>query len=80
MSQVLKSEQQNKEEVDEIINTRVVNIEDLAGKSDAEMKKDLEKMKTEEKVSAADKQKELNKKTLESLAESSSTVEEDHDS
>lgn len=57
----------------------MVNIEDLAGKSDAEMKKDLEKMKTEEKVSAADKQKELNKKTLESLAESSSTVEEDRD-
>jgi hypothetical protein len=80
LSQVLQSEQQHKEEVDEIINTRVVNIEDLAGKSDAEMKKDLEKMKTEEKVSAADKQKELNKKTLESLAESSSTVEEDHDS
>lgn len=40
----------------------------------------MEKLKTEEKVSAADKQKELNKKTLESLAESSATVEEDHDS
>ena len=79
LSQVLKSEQQNKEEVDEIINTRVVNVEDLAGKSDADMKKDLEKMKAEEKVSAADKQKELNKRTLESLAESSATTEEDHD-
>ena len=80
LSQVLQSEQQHKEEVDEIINTRVVNIEDLAGKSDADVKKEMEKMKTEEKVSAADKQKELNKKTLESLAESSSAVEEDHDS
>lgn len=37
LSQVLKSESQNKEEVDEIINTRVVNIADLTGKSDAEM-------------------------------------------
>lgn len=80
LSQVLQSEQQHKEEVDEIINTRVVNIEDLAGKSDADVRKDLEKMKTAEKVSDADKQKELNKKTLESLAESSSPVEEDHDS
>lgn len=80
LSQVLQSEQQHKEEVDEIINTRVVNIEDLAGKSDADVKKEMEKMKIEEKVSAADKQKELNKKTLESLAESSSAVEEDHDS
>ena len=60
LSQVLKSEQSNKDEVDEIMNTRVVNIEDLAGKSDADMKKDLEKLKKEEKVSAADKQKELN--------------------
>jgi hypothetical protein len=58
----------------------VVNIEDLAGKTDAEMRKDMDKLRTEEKVSAADKQKELNKKTLESLAESSSTVDEDHDS
>lgn len=58
----------------------MVNIEDLAGKTDAEMRKDMDKLRTEEKVSAADKQKELNKKTLESLAESSSTVDEDHDS
>lgn len=45
MSQVLKSEQANKEEVDEIINTRVVNIADLTGKSDADMQKDFDKMK-----------------------------------
>lgn len=79
LSQVLSSDQQNKEAVDEILNTRVVNVADLAGKSDAELKKDLDKMKSEEKVSAADKQKELNKKTLESLAEASSTIEEDRE-
>lgn len=62
------------------MNTRVVNVADLAGKSDAELKKDLDKMKSEEKVSAADKQKELNRKTLESLAEASSTMEEDRES
>ena len=56
MSQVLKSEQQNKEEVDEIINTRVVNISDLTGKSDSDVVKDLEKMKkTDKKMTAADK-------------------------
>lgn len=55
LSQVLKAEQQNKDEVDEIINTRVVDIEDLAGKSDAEMKSDLEKLKKEEKAADANK-------------------------
>ena len=49
LSQVLKSESQNKEEVDEIINTRVVNIADLTGKSDAEVEKDLDKMKKGDK-------------------------------
>lgn len=44
------------------------------------MRRELDKMKTGEKASAADKQKELNRKTLESLAESSSTVDEDRDS
>jgi hypothetical protein len=37
LSQVLKSETANKEEVDDIINTRVVNIADLTGKSDADI-------------------------------------------
>ena len=46
---MLKSESQNKEEVDEIINTRVVNIADLTGKSDAEVEKDLDKMKKGDK-------------------------------
>lgn len=65
--------------MDEILNTRVVNVADLAGKSDAELKKDLDKMKSEEKLSAADQQKELNRKTLESLAEASANVEEDRE-
>jgi len=55
LSQALKAEQQNKDEVDEIINTRVVDIEDLAGKSDAEMRSDLEKLKKEEKAADANK-------------------------
>lgn len=37
LSQALNAENQNKEEVDEIINTRVVNIADLTGKSDSDM-------------------------------------------
>ena len=55
LSQALKAEQQNKDEVDEIINTRVVDIEDLAGKSDAEMRSDLEKLKKEERAADANK-------------------------
>ena len=80
LSQALNSENQNKEEVDDIINTRVVNIADLTGKSDTDVQKDLDKMKkSEKKQTDADRQKELNRQTLESLAEGNPAADEDKD-
>ena len=86
VAQVLSGEHdKTSEETENIISTKVESIEDLFGKSDKQALADaMDKAGAKKPQTKAEKQKDLNRKTLESLATAGATqqtaeVQKDHD-